>query len=182
MKNLSDDELIQKVAQGNEMAFATLFDRHNGRFYGYVRSLIKDQNRAEDLTQDFWMKIIRLAESYKSQGSFVAWAYTLLRNASFNELRANKKFDGADATAIENEISVANFETDILSRFEVSDVKKSIDQLPDNQRVAILLWGVEELTYDDISHEMKLSVSAVKSLIFRARQTLEKSLPARSAK
>lgn len=155
------------------MAFQKLFDRHAGSGLGYARRLVNDTATAEDLLQDTWMKIVRLAPNYTAQGQFKSWFLTLIRNSAFNFLRGQKRLsfsDSAHETATDH-----TPEIDVLKSERHRLLSEKIEALPENQRLALLLWAIEDLDYESIARELNTSVSAVKSLIFRARQKLEGS-------
>lgn len=171
-----EDRLMKLIASGNQDAFNRLFDLHAGHLLGYATRFLKDSVKAEDIVQETWIKIVQLASHYKGQGHFIAWAFTMIRNQSLNELRKNSKLVFDDTVEFNN-TDVSS--TDPLSGFEIKSrfksVAKNIESLPDTQRVAILLWAIEDLSYEDIASELNMSLAATKSLLFRARQTLKES-------
>lgn len=168
---MDDDQLMYHISQGDKVAFHTIYKRHGGHLLGYARSFLKRTETAEEITQDIWCKVIRLAPSYKGSGNFVAWIYTLTRNACLNQLRSQSKLQfQEDAGA--KEVSDADTEKEFLQKMDLSKLKEAILQLPDQQRISLLLFCVEDMSYDEIARELDLSLSSVKSLIFRARQTL----------
>ncbi|HEX4923065.1 MAG TPA: RNA polymerase sigma factor [Bdellovibrionales bacterium] len=175
---ISDDELMKEVAGGSQKAFAQLFDRHSGKVLGYAMRLLGgDQIRAEDISQMAWMKVIKAAPSYKGSSSFVAWAYTIVRNTAFNELRAKRRRQEETLTeAVAESVTVASIETVISETADVSALKKRIDELPEMQRAVLVAYMTEELSYDEIASQLDISVSSVKSLLFRARQNLATAL------
>lgn len=179
----SDDELIARIAKRDMRAFQTLFLRHGGHLIGYAQRYVLARDRAEDITQEVWMKVIRLASSYQGKGHFVAWLYTLTRNLCLNELRSERRLvvtenigDSEEAMGRENLPPQKTLEEEILNKENWGELKTCIDSLPETQRVALLLYAVEDLSYDDIASELSTSVSAVKSLIFRARSQIAKQV------
>ncbi len=179
----SDDELIAKIALRDMRAFQVLFLRHGGHLLGYANRYVLARDRAEDITQEIWMKVIRLAPSYQGKGHFVAWLYTLTRNLCLNELRKENRLvvtespvDGDESAGREHLPAQQSLEEEILNKENWLELKAAIDSLPETQRVALLLYAVEDLTYEDIAGEMSTSVSAVKSLIFRARTQIHRQV------
>ncbi len=175
---------MAQIALGDRRAFQTLFLRHGGHLLGYAHRFVLSRDRAEDMTQEAWMKVIRLASSYKGTGHFVAWIYTLTRNLCLNELRSENRLVVQETPTPEDEIrgreqlpSAQSLEDELLQKESLQELKSCLDSLPETQRVALLLYAVEGLSYDDIAREMNSSLSAVKSLIFRARSEIQKQLP-----
>ncbi|MCB0363801.1 MAG: RNA polymerase sigma factor [Bdellovibrionaceae bacterium] len=184
MSHLTDDELMKRLAQGDQRAFAELFERHAGKILGYACRLMGDKAKAEDVSQDVWLKVVKAAPSYTGSGHFIAWAYTLTRNRALNVIRNSKRLDEAISVGGGDEgVDVPDreeLEEKVMNLAEVERVKQEIDKLPDAQRVALVTWLTEDMTYDELAAHMDTSVSAVKSLLFRARRSLEEALGVRS--
>ena len=180
MSHLTDDELMSRLARGDQRAFAELFERHAGKILGYACRLVGDKAKAEDVSQDVWLKIVKAAPSYSGSGHFIAWAYTLTRNRALNVIRNAKRLDEAIAVGGGEEgMDIPDreeLEVKVMNLAEVERVKQEIDKLPDAQRVALVTWLTEDMTYDELAAHMDTSVSAVKSLLFRARRSLEEAL------
>lgn len=173
MRESTDGELMQLIAQGNKKAFHEVYSRYSALVFGYSLRLLKNRAVAEDITQDVWIKTVRLAASYRGEGSLKGWLLKVTRNTALNHFRDNAKdlqsVPMEDAGA---EVPVEDFERMIFQKAEVAQLKKALDELPEAQRVALIMWVSEKLSYAEIASEMNLSESAVKSLIFRARRAL----------
>lgn len=180
MSYADDGDLMTKIATGQSKAFKIIFSRYGGSVLGYCTRLLGDRSVAEDVSQEVWIKVVKSARYYESRASLISWLFTIARNTSLNHLRQNKHFeelsDEVEKTIEEQNFSQASLE-EVLSR-EVTHqrVQQAIDQLPSQQRAALVMWLTEEMDYDRIAHELNTSVSAVKSLLFRARQTLAEKL------
>jgi RNA polymerase sigma-70 factor (ECF subfamily) len=172
---LSDDELMQSIARGESAAFAVLFERHAKVVFGYAHFILGETAKAEDVAQEVWLRVVKLAPSYRGEGHFRAWIKTMTRNLCFIELRNAKRLismveedhDFASTVDLEKELQAAQLK---------EDLHVALSQLPDLQRVALLLWMGESLTYEEIANQLNLTVSAVKSLLFRAKRNLEHRL------
>lgn len=175
----TDDELMQKIANGQDSAFRTLFDRHVSRVLGYCTRFMGDKSRGEDAAQEVWMKIIRAAPSYRGEGKFSAWILTIARTTCLTHLRGAGREEvpladnGEDLAVDETQASI---EQTLTLGQDVARLKKEIDALPDMQRAVLVQWMTHESTYEEIAREMDLTVPAVKSLLFRAKQALERNL------
>lgn len=181
---ISDDQLMEKIAKGDKESFRVLFNRHGGKVLGYaLRLLGGDQFMAEDISQNVWIKVVQKASSYQQAGSFIAWVYTITRNSVIDEMRRKKEetlqynTDETSETpsAIENslELSQKSFEAYLLENSDLVIIKKSVDELPEAQRVALTIWLVEDKSYEEIAEHFQQSVSSIKSLLFRAKQNLK---------
>lgn len=174
MTEKSDDELMLAVAQGNEKAFASLFRRHSGKVLGYGTKLLGSKSLGEDISQDVWIKVVKMAPSYQATQNFTAWILTITRNACFDFLRTQVNLVAFDEERGESlaDVSKESVLEILSSHDEVSAVQAAIAALPDSQRTVLVLWMSEDLSYDDIANQLKTSVSSVKSTLFRARESL----------
>ncbi len=182
MRSKTDGELMTLIAQGNGSAFNSLYERYAKIVFGYSLKIVRQRSAAEDISQDVWVKVVKLASAYRGDGSVKGWLLTIVRNNSISHLRSNKRMATVDAQEfLENEmvdLDVKETENALLRGFELKTLKKSIDELPELQRLALLLWVSENRSYDEIAQELATTESAVKALIFRARKTLlEKGRP-----
>lgn len=152
---------------------------------GYCRRILADQNLAEDVAQEVWMKVIQSSDKYEARGQLRPWLLTLSRNTCFNVLRARKSLsllediDGEENfDEISNDAGSTPF-SKLLEEDEARTLRYLIDELPVAQRTALSLLLVEELSYAEIATAMGASLAAVKTHIFRARKSLEKELLSR---
>ena len=173
MRDKSDGELMQMIANGNGSAFQEVYHRYSRLVFGYGVRILKDRALAEDVAQEVWIRVVRLATSYRGDGALKFWLMKVTRNSALTLIR--KRGVVAEAVAGEEPSSGATETAEQLTRgIELARLSEHISALPDGQRVALVLWISESLSYDEIASEMNVSVEAVKSLIFRARKTLLK--------
>jgi RNA polymerase sigma-70 factor (ECF subfamily) len=177
MRDQSDGELMQLIANGNKGAFQEVYRRYSALVLGYGVRLLKDRATAEDISQDVWLRTVRLAASYRGEGSLQGWLLKITRNTALNHFRSRK----AEPTPLTPDDAPSDIgrpeecEERLMKSFEIDRLVKLMQRLPDSQRVALVLWLSEKLSYDEIGMEMGLSEAAVKSLIFRARRFLEEA-------
>lgn len=172
MKNASDGELMSEIARGNQSAFRELYRRYSAHVLGYSRRLMRNPSTADEVSQECWIKIVRAASSYRGDGSVKSWVYTVVRRTALNYMRDQLPRESLSDMEAAPEASTHEFETAVLARAEISEVRAALAELPDNQRLALTMWLTEELSYEEIARELSLSEGAVKQLLFRARQTL----------
>lgn len=173
LHDLTDDELMEQIAKNKLNAFEVLFERHSGKVLGYSQRLMGERSLAEDLSQDVWMKVIKASSSYQTKGQFIAWLFTIIRHSGLNSLKKKKDWDEIDSQH-EKEIAAEGIDFTVLLEREESlnQLKELFDKLPAQQRAALTLHLSDEMNYEEIAAELSTSVSAVKSLLFRARKTL----------
>jgi RNA polymerase sigma-70 factor (ECF subfamily) len=175
---MTDDELMNKIALGQMKAFEELFNRHKSQVLGYLCRLLADKQKAEDVSQEIWMRVIKYSPHYEAKGQFKAWLMTMSRNAAFNASRSSRPED-LDDMAVQSAVDenlLAQTDHWLESQENLGRIKNCVDQLPDQQRQVFAIWLNEDLSYDELAKQLALSLSSVKSILFRARQNLEKCI------
>ena len=179
MRHETDGDLMKLISQGNHRAFAELFSRHANTVLGYARRILGEQSAAEDISQEIWMSVVKAAPSYKAETPTVRpWLLTMTRNRALNRIRNQRREDVTDQVEekIDRDVPKDLFENEVLGNFEVEKIRAAIEQLPENQRLVLVMWMTEDFSYDDLARELSLSLAGVKSLLFRARQSLAAQL------
>ncbi len=181
-KNSSDSECIQSLKNGNSYAFEILLDRYGDLLFGYCRKLMGNSEKTEDIVQDVWMKVIQNMDRYKEQGQLKAWLFQIARNTCMDELKSKKNWEFAQEEIEEQAISDDFLFEQLEQKALKEQLQKAIDELPDMQRVLLLTYLTEEKSYEELAQEFSHSLSAVKSLLFRAKKNLQQKLGDEDAK
>ena len=185
--NDPDAALMKRVTQGDQRAFEDLVEKYKQPVFNFIYRTIPDATEAEDLAQTVFVQVYKAAAKYRVEAKFSTWLFTIARNLCLNELRRRSRHpaeslegttspdDDAPARQFEDVRNVAA--PDRLVQDElVAKVSEALKELPENQRTAILLYQEQEKSYDEISEILGTSLSATKSLIHRARETLKQRL------
>ncbi len=179
-----DNELMARVARGDDEAFRLLFERHHRLAYSVIYRQLGNQSQAEDLVQEAFMRVYRAAAGYQPAAKFSTWFYTVVTNLCLNFKRDRARdrlrlLDGGEEgdNPLE-QIARAQDDNDDMDEREKRSraVREAIQGLPDNQRMALILSRYEEKSYEEIAEIMDTTVAAVKSLTSRARETLRGKL------
>ena len=176
-----------RVKQGDESAFADLVDKYKQPVMNLVYRTLRDATEAEDVAQNVFVQVHKSAHRYQVSAKFSTWLFTIARNLCLNELRRRSRHpaESIDATHPELDDQPAQqFEDnksmsapDSLLHGELAEkIEQALSELPENQRLAILLCRQDDLSYDDIAEVLGCSLSATKSLIHRGRETLKQKL------
>ena len=182
-----DAALMTRVKQGDMEAFAELVEKYKQKVANLIFRTLPDATEAEDLTQVVFIQVWKSAERYRVEAKFSTWLFTIARNLCLNEIRRRNRHpaDSLDAATAEREDQPGRQFTDfrevsppdLLLRSELqAKVQEVLQALPENQRTALLLFKEEEMSYEAISEVLGCSLSATKSLIHRARETLKDKL------
>ncbi len=173
-----EDEMMDGIARGCSKSFAALFEAYGSILLGYANKFLKNQATAEDITQEVWVKIAKVAPQYQAQGQFKAWVFTMTRNMCFNKLKADKRLQFKEDMTELSELAEPSItaEDKMLSDAKMGQVNEILSELPENQKVCLLLVTVEGLSYEEVANCLSISLGATKSLIHRARKTLNERL------
>jgi RNA polymerase sigma-70 factor (ECF subfamily) len=176
-----------RVKQGDVHAFEELVDRYKQPVAGLIYRMIGDLHEAQDLCQTVFLQVYKSARRYRENAKFSTWLYTIARNLCLNEIRRRSRRPTeslervSPTTGDEVRREVQDDEgrnpVDQILELELEQkIQQTLAGLPENQRMAVLLYRQEDLSYEEISEIIGCSLSATKSLIFRARETLKQKL------
>ncbi len=182
-----DAALMLRVKEGDNAAFTELVDKYKQPVMNLVARMLRDQTEAEDVAQNVFVQVYRSAHRYTSTAKFSTWLFTIARNLCLNEIRRRSRHptesmdaarpDQADQPLQQYEDKKSFTPPQNLLQSELEQkTAEAIAELPENQRLALLLCRQEDLSYEDIAKVLDCSVSATKSLIFRGRETLKARL------
>ncbi len=184
---VSDEDLMMKCRKGDVGAFELLVRRYQNPLINYIHRFIDDYHRAEDLSQETFLRVFKSAGRYKPTASFKSWLYTIATNLCRNEIRNRSRrntcfleelvAEGEDVYHTEIMRDTRYLPDVLLEKKEQRQIiRKTLAQLPDNQRIALTLVTYQDLRYEEVAEILGCSVGAVKALIHRARQKMKKLL------
>ena len=173
----ADVDLIRRCLAGETQAWADLYLRYRTPLYALCLSWTRDHAFAEDLVHDAFVRAFEQMWSFDQQRRFFPWIATIAKNLMHDARRQRRGWlEVAMPSESGNEVSLDSTIEAVIDSEERSRVRRAIDALPTSQRTALILSELEGLTYAQIARSVGASESAVKSLIFRARAMLRRSL------
>ena len=178
-----DVRLMRLVAQGDTRAFEELIERHQALVAGTAARMLGSNSDVEDIAQQVFIRVWKSARRYVPRAKFTTWLLKITRNLVFNELRRAKRRaqvplqpePGAEEIPLKDETNPAP-DASLLEEELQRAIEEAIMQLPESQRMALVLRRYEQLSYEEIAEVLDLSVPAVKSVLFRARTELRSRL------
>ena len=183
---MHDKELIEKILQNDHSAFELLIKKYQSLVYNTCLGLLKNSGDAEDMSQEVFLEVFRSLVQVRNIEDVAGWIYRISTCKCISLLRKHnpaKATSGSDqagsAKFLEHSTGHAEYETPerTLEKKEAGiELFKRIDELPEMQKKAILLHKFEGYSHKKICEEMGLSQASVESLIYRAKQSLRKSL------
>lgn len=178
-----DHALMERIGAGDHGAFRQLVERHQNAVIGTVAKMLGNPTDAEDISQQVFLRIWRNAKRYRPDAKFTTYLFTITRNLVFNETRRRgrkKEVSSDEREENSNQLIEDSPDRQPDSELLQSELQMAVDaaisKLPDTQRMAVVLRRYEQLSYEEIAEVLNLSVSAVKSLLFRARTSLREAL------
>jgi RNA polymerase sigma-70 factor (ECF subfamily) len=184
-ESAASEALMLRVADGDRMAFTALVHRHQDAVFRLIYRFFGNEDEANDLAQEVFVRVWRFAHQYQPTSLFSTWLYTLTANVCRSESqslwRRNIRLIGSfwttdDHYAPEIPSPAPSPEEAVLASEQSRLVRAAIRSLPTNQRLAVVLRRYEELSYQEIAVVIGCSVPAVEALLVRARVNLQKKL------
>jgi RNA polymerase sigma-70 factor (ECF subfamily) len=163
---ISDEHLMLDFQRGSREAFSELFERYREPVYGFFRRRLQNAPRAEELTQETFLAVLRGAGKYEPRATFRTYLYSIAFRQISGEWRRAKR-----------EVAVAESEPATVS--EPGDViwlRRAVEQLDPAHREVLLLREYEELSYEEIAAVLRVPVNTVRSRLFRSRMELKSLL------
>jgi RNA polymerase sigma-70 factor (ECF subfamily) len=181
-----DVRLMLEFQGGHQPSFETLMRKYFSRLLNFIYRYVGDRETAEDLTQEVFICVYKSGPRYQPQSKFQTWVFTIARNLSLNELRRHKHhivsldenvFSETERLKCQaRDAHGTSLDQELLKEERKSAIRAAINDLPESQRVAVLLRRYEQFSYEEIARTMSISVKAVKSLLNRAKGNLKDRL------
>jgi RNA polymerase sigma-70 factor, ECF subfamily len=180
-----DAELMLRVRDGDSASFALLLERHRGPVIHFLYRMVQNQAVAEELAQEVFFRVYRSRASYEPTAKFTTWLFRIATHLALNWIRdgrhekSRESLDGdtfKDGSQRQFADRGPTAEQSLLKQARMAEVRAAIETLPDKQKAAVLMHKYQEMEYSQIAAVLSCSESAVKSLLFRAYETLRSRL------
>jgi len=186
LAELSDEDVMERCAMGSEAAFRALVQRYRTRIMNLVCRFINDRDRAEEISQEVFLRVFRNRERYRKSGKFSTWIFTIAVNLTKNEIRSRVRHRGTfSLDAMEEESGgqgvtfpdLKPLPDDDLNAHEIGHkVAEALRKIPARYREAVVLRDVEGLSYEEVGQILRIPGGTVRSRINRARLMLKDRL------
>ena len=182
---MNELELIQQLRAGDEGAFKSLVANYQDLVYNTALGIVQNSEDAEDVAQEVFIQVYRSIDQFKGDARLSTWIYRITTTKALDHIRSRKRkkrfafitsLFGPNDELVHEPVDFQHPGVALDRKEQAALLFRMIEQLPENQKVAFTLHKTEELSYQEIADVMQLSVSAVESLLFRARQNLRKLL------
>lgn len=179
-----DADLMLRVKEGDGASFSVLLGKHRSSVVHFVYRMVQNQAVAEELAQEVFLRVYRSRSTYEPTAKFTTWLFRIATHLALNALRDGKnermqeRLDDETSDRPARQISDhrPSVEQSMVFQAKVDEIRRAIGALPAKQRAAVLMHKYEEMEYSQIAKVLGCSESAVKSLLFRAYETLRARL------
>ncbi|MFZ4484042.1 MAG: RNA polymerase sigma factor [Chthoniobacterales bacterium] len=173
--------LMLRVRQGDESAFRALVEATEDRVYGIIVRMLGHPEGAEDLAQKVYLRIWQARARYEASAKFSTWMFSITRRLVLNERRGRARrgavfYDPGPDESVREPVACDVPSAQASAAELAAAIEEALAALPEEQRTAIVLRRYEEMPYEEIARVLETTVPAVKSLLFRARETLRTKL------
>ena len=183
--NATDKEIIERVKGGEKEAYDLLVLKYQQRVINLISRFVKNHSDALDVSQETFIKAYRALPNFRGESAFYTWLYRIAVNTAKNHLTVQSRkitksdYDVADIEQIEGSMSLTEQTTpeSLLVKDELQEtILKTIENLPEDLKSAIMLREIEGLSYEEIAEVMECPVGTVRSRIFRAREMIDSKI------
>jgi RNA polymerase sigma-70 factor, ECF subfamily len=179
-----DAVLMVEVCGGHEPSFETLLERHRGTVVNHLYRLVRDRAIAEELAQDVFLRVYRFRNRYQPEAKFSTWLFRITTNVALNWRRdtrresAHLRLDASNHESRRIQVLDQNPRVDqrLLHEHRAREIREAIEGLPPKQLAAVLMHKYEGMDYVQIADVLGCSIPALKSVLFRAYETLRRRL------
>lgn len=175
-----DAELMLRVREGDQASFGLLLERHRGPVIHFLYRMVQNQAVAEELAQEVFLRVYRSRGSYEPTAKFTTWLFRIATHLALNWIRDGKNEKYQESLDLESGDNAPRqvpdrqwtVEQNMVYQSKMREVRLAIEALPAKQRAAVMMHKYEEMEYSQIAKILACSESAVKSLLFRAYESL----------
>jgi RNA polymerase sigma-70 factor, ECF subfamily len=175
-----DAELMLRVKEGDGASFGVLLNKHRSSVVHFLYRMVQNHAVAEELAQDVFLRVYRSRGTYEATAKFTTWLFRISTHLALNSLRdgrherGQERLDDDTSTLPVRQVADGgpSVEQRMVHESRMYEVRQAIAGLPQKQRAAVLMHKYEEMEYSQIARVLQCSESAVKSLLFRAYETL----------
>jgi RNA polymerase sigma-70 factor (ECF subfamily) len=182
----SDALLVKNYIAGDENSLSILINRHQSKIYGFIYSKLSDRDMADDIFQDTFIKVIKTlkSNSYNEEGKFLPWVMRISHNLIIDYYRKNKKmpmFRETEDFSIFSIMSdnVPNIESQLITTQVESDLRKLIEELPEDQKEVLVMRMYQDLSFKEISELTGVSINTalgrMRYAIMNLRKVIDKN-------
>ena len=186
-EGLSDAQIMLRVKDGDDSAFEYLVQKYRRPMLSFMYRMARNSAVAEDLAQEVFLRVYRSREKYEASAKFTTWLYRIASNLAVNHARDTRHQRPENTVSLDEPDQESGLTMDlpdnsltaeesIVRRERLAAIRQRVEALPERQKMALIMHKYQQMDYRQIAEVLKLSESAIKSLLFRAYETLRVQL------
>jgi len=186
-EGLSDAQVMLRVKAGDDSAFDYLVQKYRRPMLNFMYRMSHNSAAAEDMAQEVFLRVYRSRENYEASAKFTTWLYRIASNLAVNHARDTRHERPENTVSLDEQDQTTGLTMDvpddsltveeaIVRRERLAAIRQRVQALPERQRLAVIMHKYQQMDYRQIAEILKLSESAIKSLLFRAYETLREQL------
>jgi RNA polymerase sigma factor (sigma-70 family) len=174
MRNISDQEIIDSVRKGNDSDYSIIVNRYKNKAFSMLKRMLKNEFDAEEVLQDCFLKAYNSLNAFKGEAKFSTWFYRIVYNTALTRLSSQKRKTETEMTSVEDHFNLeSEYRADEIEKEDVNQlIHNTISKLPERYSAIITMFYLNEMTIDEISEVMGITISNVKVMLHRSRNSL----------
>lgn len=178
MKNLTDSEIIESVKRGNQADFSLLIDRYKDKAFSLLRRMLKNEMDAEEALMDSFLKAYNSLSGFREEAKFSTWFYRIVYNTALTIIANKKRQIEQQMSSVEDHFDLGDEDDRIYAEAENAReyILKVVDELPIRYAIVIILFYIDDLSLNEISSVLDISLVNTKVLLHRSRNQLRELL------
>jgi RNA polymerase sigma-70 factor (ECF subfamily) len=174
MKNFSDQEIIDSVLKGNESDYSIIIERYKNKAFSLLNRMLKNEFDAEEVLQDCFLKAYHSLKNFKGEAKFSTWFYKIVYNTALSKLSSKKRKIESEMSSVEDHFNLeSDYNSIDIEKKDLSEfIQNTINRLPERYSAVISMFYLNEMSIEEISEVMQISLSNVKVMLHRSRNSL----------
>lgn len=175
MKNISDDQAIESVKNGNQADYSILVDRYKNKAFSLLKGMLKNEMEAEEILQDCFIKAFYALNDFRQDAKFSTWFYKIVYNTALSKLSSRKRKIESEMSSVDDhfDLVLEGSENINESNDQSLFIKEILMRLPQKYSAVLNMFYLEGLSCEEIAEVMEVSVSNVKVMLHRSRNALK---------
>ncbi len=175
MKKLSDQEIIDSIKLGNQTDYSIIVDRYKDKAFSLLKKMLKNEQDAEETLQDCFIKAYNSLSSFKGEAKFSTWFYRIVYNTALTKLSSKKRKTENEMSSVDEHFNLkSDYDYNVSERKDMSEfIIELVNKLPEKHSAIISLFYLDEMSCEEISKTLDISLSNVKVMLHRSRNALK---------
>ncbi len=175
MKKLSDQEIIESIKLGNQTDYSIIVDRYKDKAFSLLKKMLKNEQDAEETLQDCFIKAYNSLSGFKGEAKFSTWFYRIVYNTALTKLSSQKRKTENEMSSVDEHFDLkSDYDYNVSERKDMSEfIIELVNKLPEKHSAIISLFYLDEMSCEEISKTLDISLSNVKVMLHRSRNALK---------